>query len=228
MNKSHLNKSILNKRIILVSIIISIWFVSQGAISKFKTELITDTGIADQVFIITQSINQYLNISPKISGLLLILTSLEVDILVIFLILSAFLTHTSRPFIALVIAMFLRQFCQLMTLLPIPEGMIWFDPGFPTLFVTYGVTNDFFFSGHTTLTIIGACSLAKIYNYKLMHLFKWMLIIFQITVILCIRAHYFMDIYAAIVTALLINCYIWKIKLPTWLESPLQKDVVIS
>jgi len=45
---------------------------------------------------------------------------------------------------------------QATTALPAPPGMLWRDPGFPSLLVTYSVGNDFFFSGHTAFAVFGA------------------------------------------------------------------------
>ena len=46
--------------------------------------------------------------------------------------------------------------------MPAPPGIIWRHPGFPSLFVTYAVGNDFFFSGHTALAVFGAIQLASL------------------------------------------------------------------
>ena len=39
--------------------------------------------------------------------------------------------------------------------------MIWRSPGVPSLLVTYGVSNDLFFSGHTALAVYGAIELGR-------------------------------------------------------------------
>jgi hypothetical protein len=38
--------------------------------------------------------------------------------------------------------------------------MIWRYPGVPSLLVTYGTSNDLFFSGHTALAVYGSIELA--------------------------------------------------------------------
>ena len=55
----------------------------------------------------------------------------------------------------------LRQMCQAVSALPLPEGMIWRSPGVPSLLVTYDVANDLFFSGHTAMAVYGAIELAR-------------------------------------------------------------------
>ena len=54
----------------------------------------------------------------------------------------------------------LRQLCQGLCALPPPEGMIWRNPGFPSLLVTYGTATDLFFSGHTAIAVYGCLELA--------------------------------------------------------------------
>jgi hypothetical protein len=56
----------------------------------------------------------------------------------------------------------LRQIAQLTCALPMPSGMIWRHPGVPSLLVTYNVANDYFFSGHTAIAVLGAIEVAKI------------------------------------------------------------------
>ena len=38
-----------------------------------------------------------------------------------------------------------------------PDGYYWDYPGFPSLTVAYGNTNDFYFSGHVGGSVICAC-----------------------------------------------------------------------
>ena len=45
--------------------------------------------------------------------------------------------------------------------LPAPTDAIWHYPGFPSLLVTYGVANDYFFSGHTAIAVLAATELAR-------------------------------------------------------------------
>jgi len=47
----------------------------------------------------------------------------------------------------LVLLLGMRQVMQALCALPAPPNMIWRYPGFPSLFVTYSVGNDYFFSG---------------------------------------------------------------------------------
>jgi membrane-associated phospholipid phosphatase len=78
--------------------------------------------------------------------------------------------------------------------------MIWRHPGFPSLLVTYDVANDFFFSGHTAIAVLGAIVAAG--------MFPWwagaavgLIALGEASVVLILRAHYSMDVFAAVVAA---------------------------
>jgi hypothetical protein len=78
--------------------------------------------------------------------------------------------------------------------------MIWHYPGFPALLVTYGVSYDLFFSGHTAIAVFGAVELARLGG-------RWLaagllIAVFEALTVLALRAHYTMDVFAAAVTAL--------------------------
>lgn len=98
--------------------------------------------------------------------------------------------------------MLLRQVSQYLSALPAPEGMVWRDPEFPSLFVTYGVSNDLFFCGHTALAVFGGLTLSAVSPSL-----AWIgggLALFEILTVLALRAHWTMDVYAGAVTAVLV------------------------
>jgi membrane-associated phospholipid phosphatase len=79
--------------------------------------------------------------------------------------------------------------------------MVWHYPGFPSLLVTYGVANDYFFSGHTAIAVFAATQLARFERRWLTVLGIWV-VLFEIATVLVLRAHYTMDVFTGIVTAL--------------------------
>jgi len=95
----------------------------------------------------------------------------------------------------------LRQIMQALCALPPPPGMIWHYPGFPSFLVTYGVANDFFFSGHTAIAVFGATELARLHKNWLSAC-AILLVPFEITAVLVLRAHYTMDIFTGLLAAL--------------------------
>lgn len=82
----------------------------------------------------------------------------------------------------------MRQACQAIVVLPAPPGIIWRDPGFPSLFVTYTVGNDFFFSGHTALAVYGAIQLATL-GIPMLTALGILTAILQMVLVILLRAH---------------------------------------
>ncbi|MGE3406105.1 MAG: phosphatase PAP2-related protein, partial [Pirellulales bacterium] len=146
--------------------------------------------------------NKWLQDNPRYANGVLIVSSAGVDFLALFLLGSSIFGRSMRPFLALLILFVLRQVCQGLTSLPPPDGMIWRYPGFPSLLVTYGVSNDLFFSGHTGISVVGAIELSRAGGkpYKLLGI---CIGLFEVATVLVLRAHYFMDVYAGAVTAIL-------------------------
>ncbi len=78
--------------------------------------------------------------------------------------------------------------------------MIWRSPGLPSLLVTYGTSNDLFFSGHTALAVFGSIELARWGGLP------WAVVgvsiaLFEMATVLVLRAHYTLDVFAGAVTA---------------------------
>lgn len=155
----------------------------------------------DGLFRATQPINQFLQERPKIANGLLIASSAVIDALGAWLLVTSIFGPTMRPFIGLLLVFALRQLTQALCVLPAPEGMIWRSPGWPSLLVTYQVANDFFFSGHTAIAVFGATQLARLQQRR------WLVLgvaiaLFEAGTVICLRAHYTMDVLAGAVAAL--------------------------
>jgi hypothetical protein len=100
-----------------------------------------------------------------------------------------------------VIVLGLRQLSQALVALPAPPNAIWHDPGFPSLLVTYSVANDYFFSGHTAIAVLALTELARSKKHWLTAL-AVVVVLFEIVTVLALRAHYTMDVFTGVVTAL--------------------------
>jgi hypothetical protein len=69
--------------------------------------------------------------------------------------------------------------------------------------VTYGVSNDLFFSGHTAIAVYGATELARL-NFPGARLAGLAVALFEASTVIVLRAHYTMDVFTGAVTALLV------------------------
>ncbi len=183
-------------RAIVVAAAVAAWFATQRLLELRGFP----EGIGDGLHQTLAPINTWLATHPRATDWLLIVTSALIDLLGCFLLLSGILGPTVRPFLGLLLLFLLRQASQALTALPPPEGMIWRHPGVPSLFVTYGTTNDFFFSGHTAIAMYGAIELARLRR-------PWLtaagavVAALETTTVLALRAHYTMDVFAAALAA---------------------------
>lgn len=185
-------------RLAVVGVFLVLWFASQRAISRrgFPAE-----GIHDKVHEWTARLHGRLLNDRNLSRLMLISSSLGIDMVMLWLCYDSIFGASFEPMIGLFILFSLRQLSQYLSALPAPQGMIWFHPGVPSIFVTYGVSNDLFFSGHTALAVFGGLHLLG-YANPLIQAFALFIILYEISVVLVLRAHWTMDVFTGIITAL--------------------------
>jgi hypothetical protein len=167
----------------------------------------------DGLLRLSEPVNRFLNAHPRWADALLVVSSALVDALGLWLFVWSIVGPSIRPFLGLCILFALRQLCQALTALPLPVGAIWRYPGFPSLFVTYGVSNDLFFSGHTALAVYGAIELSRMPCNWLVGL-AIPIVFFEIAVMLLLRAHYTMDVFAGLMTALYVAGVAGSLALP--------------
>ena len=184
-------------RVLLVLAGLAGWFWTQSLIARRSFPL---GRIGDGLHLLSAPLNALLHNHPRWTNALLISTSALIDLLGIFLLASAIFGPTMRPFLGLLILYALRQICQGLCALPPPDGMIWRYPGFPSLLVTYGTSTDLFFSGHTAVAAYGAIELARAGGPWLV--LGVLIAAIEAATVLILRAHYTMDVFAAVVTAL--------------------------
>lgn len=173
------------------------WFKTQSMIAGRELKA---GAIGDGIHDLTEKLNAYFAVNHKAANILLIVTSALIDVFGLFLIAAAIFGPSLQPFIALLILFAMRQLCQAFCALPIPPRMIWRDPGFPSLLVTYGVSNDFFFSGHTAVAVLGSIFMVTLCPLWI-GVIAVIVAVFEMTTVLILRAHYTMDVFSAVVAA---------------------------
>jgi len=147
---------------------------------------------------------------------LLIASSALIDLVACWMFAATIFGASIRPFLGLLILFSLRQLSQWISALPAPVGMLWYDPGFPSLLVTYEVSNDFFFSGHTALAVYGGIEVARRFG-RVGILVGVVFVLFQTTTVLVLRAHYTIDVFTGAVVAVLAAVA------AGWLSGPLDR-----
>ena len=186
-------------RLAMVAGLIAIWFFTQRLIGGRPP---LEGQIGDKIHEWLSPANRFLNSRSWSARALLVTSSLGVDFLGLSILYLGIFGPSFRPIVGMTVMLSLRQVSQFLTALPPPPGMIWRDPGIPSIFVTYGVTNDLFFSGHTALAVYGALTLAM-WGGPVAGAIGAAIAIFEIIAVLALRAHWTMDVYAGFVTAIL-------------------------
>jgi hypothetical protein len=185
-------------RLAVTTVALIIWFWTQSLIGARS---VSDAGIGDRLHTATTSANSYLHEHPSAANRLLIVSSGIIDLLGIFLLSRWIFGASVRPFLGLVIVLGLRQIMQWLVALPAPPNAIWHYPGFPPLLVTYGVSNDYFFSGHTAIAVLAVTEIARV-GRRWLTVLGVLIVVFEIATVLSLRAHYTMDVFTGIVTGL--------------------------
>ena len=180
-----------------------LWHLTQSMIGqRAEVRSATENAIVDQAHELTADWNKYLNENKTAANTLLIISTGLIDLVGIWLLVLSIGGKTIRPFVALFILFTARQISQYFCALPLPDGIIWHDPGVPSLLITYGVANDFFFSGHSGIAVLGALEFARRYG-RIGIMAGMFLCIFEVITVLVLRAHYTMDVIAGAAIAIL-------------------------
>jgi hypothetical protein len=196
-------------RIVAIVISLGLWHLTQKLLARRNPSDIADSTnaqvtISDGIHTLTRGWNQGLRDNPKIANALLIASSAGIDLLGIYLLVTAILGPTIEPFLGLLLIFALRQIIQGFCPLPPPVGMIWRSPGVPSLLVTYGTSCDLFFSGHTAIAVYGCAILADHFG-PIGIVVGCCIAAFEISTMLMLCAHYTMDVFAGAITALYLH-----------------------
>lgn len=176
-----------------------LWFWTQSLIARKPAP---KEGIGDVVHDLTARWHRFFSTNERAANAALIASSICIDLIGLALIGAAIFGSTFAPFLAILIVFGLRQICQSLCTLPPPPGIIWRNPGFPALLVTYEVGNDFFFSGHTALAVLGAIEAAH-YGPAWLAVIAGIIALGEMLIVLVLRAHYTLDVVAGAFAAFL-------------------------
>ena len=168
------------------------WFWTQSLIAR---KAAAKDAIGDLVHDLTAPWHRYFSTHPRAADAALITSSIFIDLFGLSLVAASIFGPTFAPFLAVLIVFGLRQICQSFCTLPPPPGIIWRHPGIPALLVTYDVGNDFFFSGHTALAMLGALE-AALLGPPWLAAIAAAFAVGEMVIVLVLRAHYTLDVVA--------------------------------
>jgi hypothetical protein len=197
-------------RALIVAISLYFWYLTQSLLARRNSPPEGTTSVSsihDEVHSLTSALHAKLAASTELANILLASSSAIMDVLGLFLFAIAIFGPTFEPVVGIILLFTLRQFAQSFCHLPPPKGIIWRNPGVPSLFVTYDVKNDLFFSGHTAFAVYGALTLHSLLGDQVGIPLGIALVFFQISTVLLLRVHYTMDVFTGVFCAL----YIYQI-----------------
>lgn len=189
-------------RPILRVIILIACFGLFDAVERFVGRRGLPDRIDDLLHDLFSPINAALHANPQLADAAMIAITGLADIAGVALTLCSIFSRSVRPLIGLVVLYGMRQTVEVLCELPVPAGMIWHYPGFPSLLVDYSVMDDFFFSGHTAMVVYATAELALRRHWWLAGI-GVVCTLFVAIVLLSLRAHYTMDVFSGVVAALL-------------------------
>jgi hypothetical protein len=160
---------------------------------------VAECRIFDQVQVWLAPLHQFLLRNLPWQNVQLSMMNAGVEGLVYFLAIKTLIDRDIRPFLTLAIFFWIRQPMQMLVTFPIPETIIWHDPGFPTLMTTYEISHDFYFSGHTGISMVGMFELIR-YGKRWLTALAILVVVFEIFSALVTYAHYTADVYTAVIT----------------------------
>jgi hypothetical protein len=190
-----MTKQLIQRGTILAAAL-GLWFLTQSLLGN-RPPVQT---IGDQIHTLTVVPHAFLESRPALVNAILIVSSLGIDLIGIGLLGWGLFGKSARPLAGVMILFALRQLAQATTALPAPPGMLWRDPGFPSLLVTYSVGNDFFFSGHTAFAVFGALEFSRL-GKRVLTITGAIVALCEIAVVLVMRNHYTMDVFTGAVMA---------------------------
>jgi len=188
-------------RLLAIGLGLVAWFATQRMIAARS---VVDGAVYDHLHVVTVRWNAWLNQNPKPANAILVASSFGVDALTLFVLALAVFGPSFMPFWGLLVLFALRQLSQASVALPAPPGIIWRYPGFPSLFVTYHVGNDFFFSGHTALAVYGAIQLASL-QIPALTVLGITIAALEAIVVIILMAHWTMDVVAGLFAAIAVG-----------------------
>ena len=153
------NKPVLIAKIAIIFIFLIANFLHTR---KFAAPRKSVECIKDSIFELTQSINDKLNSDTKTLNVLQISSSMLVDLADVATLYGYWKSSDNvRLPIQLIVFYVTRGIIQNIFLFRHPRGTIWPFPGIPSITVPYGITADYYFSGHC-----GFLTLMAFENYR--------------------------------------------------------------
>ncbi len=185
------NKPVLIAKIAIIFIFLIANFLHTR---KFATPRRSVECIRDSIFELTESINAKINVDTRTLNVLQIVSSLMVDFADLTVLYGYYkLSDNVRLPLQCLIFYGIRGIIQNNFLFRHPKGTIWPFPGFPSLAVPYGITADYYFSGHCGFLVMAAFETYRM-GRRIIPAILSVFTLFVGFVLVVARVHYSIDI----------------------------------
>ena len=163
------------------------------------------TEIKDEAFEYSEALNLYFTFYSHMKHRMMIICAAQLDLInLVQAYRFVFYDRSWRFMVAIFMLYGLRALILNLHHMPYPQGYIWEYPGFPSLFVPYGKTADFFFSGHVANCALNAVEFWEEKWFKL-SIYSILVMIQQVLMMIFLRSHYSIDMVSGAIFA----HYIW-------------------
>ena len=187
-------------RIGLFFIVLAILFWGKNNLSDEAHDDVAGA-IIDRGFGITQRINDLMLESKAWMTFFEISSSWCIDLMFLSIFIPwVYKGDSFRLILAYALFYGVRAILQSVTVLPYPSGIVWIFPVAPSLTVPFGVTSDFFPSGHVGFCMIAASEFFKRKWYAAI-VFAWLVAIYETIVMMSARNHYTIDLISGAIMA---------------------------
>ena len=157
--------------------------------------------IVDIGHVITEPLSDWFEENPVLRNTIIISHGILMDSLCAFVIyLGVFHDDTLRMHVALVAFYTMRNVCQNLMRFPLPDKWRFYDPGLPSILISYEECSDFYYSGHVGAVVMSALEFQRREYYR----FSKCLMVFACVIALVVittRAHYTVDVIDGVVFA---------------------------
>lgn len=158
-------------------------------------------GYRDQILIMAEPLNKFFNDNVEYRNQLLIFASSCMDALQIIGFYRWSRFGSSWRFMITFASFYVfRVLVQSLWYIEKPPGYDWGFPGYMSIFVGYGTTTDFFYSGHVGCCVVHALEFNTV-GWNIMSYFAIFAMFTQAFTMVVLRSHYTVDMIAGVIFA---------------------------
>jgi len=162
---------------------------------------IPELGVRDEIFVKTTGLNEFFLRNIRQRNILLIVCSFMMDVMMLVGVFRWGCIGDSWRFILAQMGFYgLRFALQDIWFVQYPDGYNWGYPGIMSIFVPYGETADFFYSGHVGVCMIQFLEFRKC-EWHYWSYFALSTLFMQFIMMISLRSHYTVDMIAGLIFA---------------------------